>query len=78
MLQMFNLAGGKSLLLENDLQVLFHPLRVQVLGSAGLQFKGVLLKILEADLYKDGVRCIDSLDTILRRSNDFKQHMKNS
>ena len=68
---MFNLAGGKSLLLENNLQVLFHPLRVQVFGSACLQLKGVLLEILEPDLYKDGVSCINSLDTILKRSNEF-------
>ena len=67
--QTFYLAGGKSLLLVNDLQVLFHPLRVQVLGSTRLQLKGVLLKILKTNLYKDGVRCIDGLDTILRSSN---------
>ena len=66
---MFYLADGKSLLLINDLQVLFHPLRVQVLGSTGLQLKGVLLKILKTNLYKDGVRCIDSLNTILKSSN---------
>ena len=60
------LAAGKPLLLVDDSQVLFHPVRVEVLCSAGLQLKGVLLEILKPDSEKHFVRRINCLDPVLR------------
>ena len=41
------LAESKSLLLMDDFQVISYPHGVQVLGGAGSQLKGKLLKILK-------------------------------
>ena len=65
-LSMVYLTDIKPLLLEDDSQILFHPLRVEVFGGTGLQLKGVLLKILKPDPKKYIVRCINCLDTVLR------------
>ena len=61
-----HLADGQPLLLEDDSQVFFHPLRVEVFGSAGLQLEGVLLEVRKPDPEKYSVRCINCLDAILR------------
>ena len=60
------LGDSKSLLLVDDTQVLFHPLRVEVFVSAGLQLEGILLEILKPDPEKHFVRRINCLDTVLR------------
>ena len=62
------LADSKPLVFVDDPQVLFHPLRVEVFGSTGLQLKGVLLEILKTDPEKDSVRCINCLNAVLRIS----------
>ena len=65
---MLYLADSKSLLLVDDSQVVFHPLRVEVFGSTGLQLKGILLEILKPALEKNIVRCINCLNTVLRKT----------
>ena len=52
----FNLGDSKPLLLVDDSQVLFHPVRVEVFLSAGLQLEGVLLEIFKPDPEKHIVR----------------------
>ena len=65
---MLYLTDSKSLLLVDDSQVLFHPLRVEVFGSTGLQLKGILLEILKPTLKKHIVRCINRLNTVLKKN----------
>ena len=65
---MLYLTDSKSLLLVDDSQVVFHPLRVEVFGSTGLQLKGILLEILKPALEKNIVRCINCLSTVLRKT----------
>ena len=60
------LGDSKSLLLVDDSQVFFNLLGVEVLSSASLQLKGVLLEILKPDTEKHFVRCINCLYTVLR------------
>ena len=60
------LGDSKPLVLEDDPQILFHPLRVEVLGGTGLQLEGILLEILKPDPEKHFVRRINCLDPILR------------
>ena len=60
------LANRKSLMLVDNPHVLPYPLRVQVLGSYRLDFKGIRLEVLKAVLKKNSVRCFHLLDAVLR------------
>ena len=60
------LANRKSLMLVDDPHVLPYPLRVQVLGSYCLDFKGIRLEVLKAVLEKNSVRCFNLLNAVLR------------
>ena len=65
------LADRKPLLLENDSQILFHPLRVEVFGGTGLQLEGKLLEILKPATKKHSVCRVNCLDAVLRKPSNF-------
>ena len=68
---MHYLGDSKSLLLEDDPQILFHPLRVEVLGGTGLQLEGKLLEILKPATKKNIVGRVNCLDAVLRKPSNF-------
>ena len=62
------LSDSNPLLLKDDSEVLFHPLRVEVFGGTGLQLEGELLEVRKPDPEEHSVRCINCLDAVLRIS----------
>ena len=60
------LANRKSLMLVDNPHVFLYSLRVQVLGSYRLDFKGIRLEVLKAVLKKNSVRCFNLLNAVLR------------
>ena len=65
------LSDSNPLLLKDDSEVLFHPLRVEVFCSTGLQLKGELLEIFEPSSEKHSVGCIHCLDPVLTKRSKF-------
>ena len=60
---------------EDDLQVFFHPLWVQILDGDSLHLERVRLEILKIAPKEDSVCRVNFLDTILGKSfNNFEQY----
>ena len=56
------------MLIDNP-YVLPHPLGVQILGGHRLDLERIGLEVLKAVLKKNGVRCFNLLNAVLRLTN---------
>ena len=62
-----NLGDSQPLVLEDDCQVLLHPLWVEAFFRAGLKFERILLKILKSITKEHPIGCLNGLNAVLRR-----------
>ena len=62
-----NLGDSQPLVLEDDCQVLLHPLWVEAFFRAGLEFERILLKILKSITEEHPVGCLNGFNAVLRR-----------